>query len=346
MDKNVKRCSRCILPQNYPNITFDSNGVCNICHDYDKQWGNVDFDQLNQELEKRFTKARKLKRKYDCVVPLSGGRDSTYVLYQARTKFDLKVLAVTHDNGFFSDYAKDNIRKAVDKLNVDHIMVKTKWPLIKSLYRCFFMKAGEFCTPCNISAKSSVIRVAKSEKVPLIIYGSSPRTDEASPYELCCSRMDYFKNVIKDDFSLSEVHGFLHKKNQPSIIDRAKYKLFGWPEIALPGFMDWNHDQIFKTLRDELGWEKSDQVDHMDCIMDPVKDYIRLKKFGFSALTQKLSALIRDGQMARETALAQIALEETGNEPEILPEFLKRLDLSREEFEGFVNRTHLDYFKI
>jgi hypothetical protein len=94
----MQRCSKCILPETYPNITFDEKGVCNFCRTYKepKPTGGEDI------LINLFNKVKKMGRIYDAVVPLSGGKDSTYVLYLATQVYKLNVLAYTFHNGFLT----------------------------------------------------------------------------------------------------------------------------------------------------------------------------------------------------------------------------------------------------
>lgn len=96
----IKRCNRCILPASLSNITFDENGVCNHCLKYEHDFKNWDLikDRREKEFIEILEKAKKLKRPYDCLVPLSGGKDSTYALYLATKVYGLKTLAVTLDN--------------------------------------------------------------------------------------------------------------------------------------------------------------------------------------------------------------------------------------------------------
>ena len=91
----MKRCTQCIMPETVPGITFDNDGICSFCQSYQKETylGQKKLDQI-------VATAKSRNNKYDCIVPLSGGRDSTYVLYVARAIYDLKVLAVNYDNEF------------------------------------------------------------------------------------------------------------------------------------------------------------------------------------------------------------------------------------------------------
>mgnify|MGYP000630771079 CR=1 FL=1 len=107
----MKKCTKCILPETYPEITFDEEGICNYCKEYKSI--NYKGEKLFVELlDKHINKGRK----YDCQVPISGGRDSTYVLYKMKEKYKMNVLAFNYDNGFVSQQARENIELLLSKM--------------------------------------------------------------------------------------------------------------------------------------------------------------------------------------------------------------------------------------
>ena len=128
----VKRCSKCILPETGPNITFDENGVCYYYNEYIRKKNSMAINKAENAriLERLISEARKRRlqkgAKYDVLVPLSGGRDSSYVAYALTVKKDLRVLCANYDNPFSSKQATVNIDQIVNKLNVD--LVTFKWP--------------------------------------------------------------------------------------------------------------------------------------------------------------------------------------------------------------------------
>ena len=113
----MKRCNKCILPENYPGITFNAEGVCNYCRDYKKR------DLYGEDELKRILEYYRDKNKnYDCIVGISGGRDSAYALYYLVKKCDLRVLGYTADNGFIPEAAKLNIKNMTDILGIDLVI--------------------------------------------------------------------------------------------------------------------------------------------------------------------------------------------------------------------------------
>lgn len=355
----IRRCSRCILPETFPNITFGQNGICSVCVDYDRKWSRwkkVGYKKSRLELHNILENLRSLNRKYDCIVPASGGKDSTYILYLCKTLFKLNVLAVNFNNRFQTDQATKNIAHAVNILDTDLFVFRPRWNLMKRLYSCFLLKAGECCTPCNVGIRLIVDRIALHERIPLIIWGDSPRTDERSPDEIYTGSIPYFLKVLKKNGLLDFVRGTIYQdaQKQLSVKFRIRKKLsrlsptkiksvYGVPiEIDLPRYTEWNEKEIFDVIKREVKWEESKVgKEHTDCKINPVKCFLRQQRWGFGSKTQKYAALVRDGQMRRDTALDLI--KEENKEPEQLLYVLDKLDLSRSHLAEIKNSYHLKY---
>ena len=117
----MERCSKCLLPETYPNIRYNGDGVCNYCLSY------IPIEYKGEtELEKLLDTHRNRNKgeKYDCVVAVSGGRDSTFTLYELIEVYDMRVLAYNYDNGFVSEQAKLNLKRITDALGVDLVIIK------------------------------------------------------------------------------------------------------------------------------------------------------------------------------------------------------------------------------
>ena len=171
----MKRCTKCILPVNLPGVTIDQRGTCNYCNFFEQYYlKNPDFSA--EYMQKRFeTIVKRLKGscKYDCMVPISGGKDSSYVLYTLVKKYKMNVLTFNHDHGFQSRQALENIDRAVRKLGVDYIQYRPRLDIMYKLFRTFLLRAGEFCTACNMLGEASMYRFSKQNKIKLIFTGNS-----------------------------------------------------------------------------------------------------------------------------------------------------------------------------
>jgi 3'-phosphoadenosine 5'-phosphosulfate sulfotransferase (PAPS reductase)/FAD synthetase len=130
MENNeMKSCSRCLAHEGLPGISVDKDGECNLCKSY------TPYEPKDPvTLHRIIARAKRKGRTYDALVPVSGGKDSAYVLYLAVRKYNLKVLTYTFDNGFMSPLAIDNIRRITESCGVDHVWVRHNPAMLKKLY--------------------------------------------------------------------------------------------------------------------------------------------------------------------------------------------------------------------
>jgi len=352
----MKKCTQCALPGVCPGIAFDSKGICNVCHDFNQQWGRFKREEASRKenLERIFNSYRNKDRKYDCLVPISGGFESTYVLYVCRRIYNLRTMAFNFNNGFQSEIARQNIESAVKKLEVDFVSSGPTWEKAKRLYALFFKKTGEFCTPCNLGIWSASYKIARDQGIPLIVAGSSNRISERLPrgsrtYSWSPS---YFRQVIRGEMPAKDVKEYLWLPEgfHNSSLRKILHHLPSEKITILPFFdyIDWDINTILKTLEEEVGWKKlGDKFHHIDCIMEPVNDHLRQRKWGFSAASW-YSMLVRNEQISRHEALELTEKEEEKNtqEPPELELWLDMLKLSRKDLVGFERRNQSHYIPL
>jgi len=170
----MKICKTCIIPDSFPNITF-SNGICSFCRDY-KQL-------TDSEIIKGYGKLRQVLRSkkagsYNCIVPVSGGKDSSYILFYAVRKLGLKPLALFFDSGFANDFSKRNVENICRKLPVDLVVVKStnfrRKAVKEALYISKYINRffWGICGNCENNLRTAAINEATKRKIPFILWGS------------------------------------------------------------------------------------------------------------------------------------------------------------------------------
>ncbi|MDQ1275568.1 MAG: hypothetical protein QG610_1142, partial [Euryarchaeota archaeon] len=173
----MKRCSKCVLPETSPGITFDKDGVCNFCRSYRK----VQYEG-ESKLRELLYSYRRGSNKYDCVVGISGGRDSSYTLLKLAKDYNLKVLAVNYENPFTDPQAKTNIENAVEALNVDVVSFKLKNSIHEKTFKHNFTSwlrnpspaaIPMMCIACKLILPN-VIEYAKMYDVKCVVTGGNP----------------------------------------------------------------------------------------------------------------------------------------------------------------------------
>lgn len=176
-----ERCKRCIMPAEYPGITFDSEGVCNYCTQDSLNIEANKSSLLGKEKLIEFFRSAERGGGHDCVIPLSGGKDSTYVLYYAVKELGLKPVAVTYDSGFRTQIAKENVDNSCNALNVPCIVVEDSKRIQNRLLSDALRiseRLGSFvltCMNCGTLIKAIPVKVAKQKRIPFVLFGDSAR---------------------------------------------------------------------------------------------------------------------------------------------------------------------------
>jgi len=305
----MKRCQICILPYHTPGISF-KDGICSLCNNYrtPKLLGK---DKLLEDIDKTLKKHTK-NNKYDCIIPISGGRDSIYVLYYAK-KLGLNILAVNFDNAFSSQYATKNIENAIRVLNIDLISGGPKSCSLTFLVKQAvhlspkispIVSFGLICGGCGFAYKRFVYKIAQEKEIPLIIWGDSQ--EESS-------------KVIKyEPPGLS-----LIQKIHPRIFyRRLLYKLefeklrkefnniyYNGTELHLFDYIEWDRRKILDTITKKLNWQKppdSPTSWRIDCKIAPLADALMEMAYGVSKIEIGFSNMVRAGKMNREEAIDKI----------------------------------------
>jgi glutamine---fructose-6-phosphate transaminase (isomerizing) len=343
---SVKRCSKCVLPSNFPNIIFNSENICNYCTSYEPQkpLGEQAFQQIIDE-------AKSKASKYDCMVPVSGGRDSTYVLHQIKNVHGLNVLAYNYDNGFTSLVATENVKKITDRLGVELIQVKSKQDIqarnLRHIIKLNLRKSPEFvattfCSGCQNGIWGGAYMVAKKYQIPLVVFGESTMefgiAKQIMSKRLRRTKKDKIKEALKMPMNF-----MLRKYHQ--ILFRQEFPLSEYPDIKKVNYFDyfkWDENQMLEVLFKKLNWNiESDMSSwRFDCKIHAVVNYSWKHLFGFTEKEELYSNMIRENQMTREKALEKLAAnpESDKKELEIVQEVLQKLRLTENE-----RRTILNY---
>ncbi len=337
MNTDLKTCKHCLLHENVHGVSFNDDGLCNLCSDYKsfKPYGETNLVEI-------FEKARKKKRVYDALVPISGGKDSMYILYLAVKKYGLKVLTYTFDNGFMSEIAIKNINNAIKKYNVDHKWYRFDEKLIYELYRTSLINSGEICGICGIGIEAATLKISETWHTPLILLGHTPTEDNSFTSENIYDtvRMKAILNgnprITKED-----INRFLIYPNRNYIsnyiytrLGRFGKKVFPMYYINLP-----TEKEMAETLVKEMDWEEkrgSEYTRHFDCIAEPFTNFIRDKRLGYSRLICHLSNLIRTKEFTREKAMQIYADDYKNPLPADYELILRKLNITDTDIDHIV----------
>lgn len=343
----MKYCKKCLYPDTKPKINFNEDGICSACtHLQLKE--KIDWKQRKEELKEILEKYRnKNNSGYDCVIPVSGGKDSHYQTYVIKEEFGLNPLVVNFHPHDFTDVGRRNIEN-LKKMGVDCIEFSANPIIYNKLSRFGLLELGDFEWPEHIGIFTVPVQVAVHYKIPLIIWGENTALEYGGPDSAAEMKFldrdyenefgDFFQNKItakdmtKHGLSLSELQPYLF----PSKED---IESVGIREIYLGSFIKWDifkQIEVVKKLGFNLFPEKRegtyDGWENLDTKFTVFHDYFKWLKFGFGRATDHASIEIRYGRMTRQEGLERVKQSEGKIPTKYLSEFLEEAGLTFEEF--------------
>lgn len=319
-----------------PGITFDENGICTFCKIHDelekKYPLNDETPRRLQELVNKIKKDGKGK-KYDCIVGVSGGRDSTFTLYNA-VKLGLRPLAVHFDNGWNSEIAVQNISNACKILNVDLHTHVADWEEFKDLQRAFlFASVPDIEVPTDWIIFSVLYAEASKYNLKYIIHGHSFRTEGTTPLTWTYMDGKYVKDIHKK-FGSKKLNSFpnmtLFKYIYYSLIKNIK-------QIRILYYIPYNEKEVLKVLQNELNWKNYGDKHHESNYTAFIQSYILPRKFNIDKRKLHYSAKIRNNQLSKEETLEVIKQDPFIGGEDLISYCLKKLDLTEEDFKKIMS---------
>lgn len=350
-------CTRCVMDTSDPEISFDGNGVCNHCLEFDRiagtEWlpgeaGKPHLDALLAEI-----KAWGKGREYDCTIGLSGGTDSSYLAYLAVKEWGLRPLAVHVDTGWNSPHAVRNIEGLVKKLDMDLYTFVIDWEEMRDL-QVAFLKAGvaNQDTPQDHAIFAKLFSFTAENKIRYVLSGHNIATESVLP-----SAWEY---TASDDRHIRAIHKRFGTRPLKTLPIMSVFRLFLYNRMAsfrfLPGmkivkpmdFVEYRKDEAKAVLAREVGWQEYGAKHFESRFTKFFQAYWLPKRFGYDKRRAHLSSLILSGQVTREQAVAELAqpMYPPAEQAEDMEFVRKKLELSEQEFDKILTaptHPHTDY---
>lgn len=325
-------------------IKFDENGVCTFCKIHDEIEEKYPInDETPFKLKSIIDKIKQdgKHKQYDCILGVSGGRDSTYTLYNA-VKLGLRPLAVHFDNGWNSEIAVQNIKNACEILDVDLHTHVADWEEFKDLQRSFlFASVPDAEVPTDWVIFSVLYKEASTYGIKYIIHGHSFRTEGTTP--LTWTYMDgRYVNDIQKTFGTKKIKSF-------PVMSVFKYLYFTFvkriQQFRMLYYIPYNEKEVMRVLEEELGWKNYGDKHHESKYTAFFQSYILTRKFNIDKRKLHYSAKLRNGQLSREDALKVIEKDPFTAGDELIDYCLKKLDFTRADFDKIMKSQPKLFFE-
>lgn len=348
-------CKKCVMPSTRPRIVFDKEGVCNACH-YAKGKKNIDWSTRWKQLEELCNKFRRDDGKFDVIVPISGGKNSSYVAWKMKNELGMHPLCVNVRSPLQTRIGNKNLRNFSDSgFNLMEVMANGKAG--RAIAKQGFVKEGQAQMDWLFALMTVPIKVALSMKIPLVMYGEEGESEYGGSKELENSA----------EFGLAHIKKFYHAGLDAKDLLEEKAKDFSEDDLAyytLPDeskikpdalyaahwshFEQWDEDKHLELAVKLCGFEFSKEKTFHESwhlaedTLYSLHMYLAYLKFGFDRVTADTCIGIREGKLSREEAV-KIVKEKGGKFPkDHLEKYLNYFNMSEKEFfdtlEGFRNK--------
>lgn len=340
------------MPATRPEQVFDKNGICDACHSVDRK-AEIDWAQREKDFRNLLDRFRSDGSKYDCIIPVSGGKDSVYQAITMRDKYGMNPLCVNHIPCEITDVGQQNI-VFLREQGFDVIQIGANRKAYKEMVRIGFNKLGDSCWPEHIGIFTAPVRVAVQYGVPLIIWGENSQFEYGGPatkkennfldrnwleqFQMLGHRIE---DVVHDGINLNDIKTF-HYPSDEEIVRVGVTGLF------LGYFEKWDtQGNIDKALA--LGWHPNpsgpvenawNAYENLDCKwIGGLHDYMKFLKYGYSRATDQLCIEIRHGRFTRNEAINELLKSSEGKVPwKYIPDFLSYLGITEQEFTNTLDR--------
>lgn len=336
----LRVCTRCVMDTSDPEITFDRGGVCNHCHEYDRMVRAtvVSGERGREQLDEFVATIKRdgARKRYDCVIGMSGGVDSTFVAYMV-TQLGLRPLAVHLDNGWDSEIAVGNIALAVEKLGIDLHTHVVDWEEFKDIQLAFLRAGVPDCEiPSDHAIVASVHQTASRLGVRHTIWGYNTRTESHLPQAWSQGHYDWgYIKAVHRRYGSGRTRTFPHFRFVDYVTGYGRTQT----RLNLLDYIDYSKKDALKLLERELGWRSYGDKHHESVYTRWYQGWFLPTRFGYDKRKTHLSSLICSGELTRPDALRE--LERPTYSPELQQAdteyVMKKFGLSREEFDAIMN---------
>lgn len=353
----MKYCARCLYPENArPTIIFDEEGVCSGCRYHESRSKlEIDWDERLRLLEQILDEAKQIARRrgnsHDCIVPVSGGKDSHYQVWLLKKKYGMNPLLVTFNHAFNTPAGNRNLYNLVEKSGCDFVRYTAGLDSVRRISRHMLQTVGDLTWHYHAGIRTYPFQVAVERNIPLIVWGEHGFAELTGVVSLE-DFVEFTRWTRKEhDMRGYEPHDLIGKGGitqqdiapyiYPSDEDIARVEVRG---IYLSNFVYWNAKRQAEVMIKEwdfapIAYERERTFNLHGKIEDhanDVHDYLKYLKFGYGRATDDASMEIRHGRMTREEGMEMVRRYDS-REPSTLNSYCDFLGITKEEFYQWID---------
>jgi N-acetyl sugar amidotransferase len=358
---SMKYCKNCLFPDTKPKLDFDKNGVCNACN-FAKIKSKTNWDMKKEELRQLIDKFKnKDSSTYDCIVPVSGGKDSTFQAYYLKSEFKINPLLVCFRPRDFTDLGRKNLEN-LKELGFDCIEITANPTVYKKLAKFGLEELGDIAWPEHMGLFAAPFQVAVEKNIQLIIWGENSALEYGGPKDIATKpffdkKYDdkhgaYFQDKIKAEdmvqhgFKLSELKLFMYPPEN-------EINQLGIVKAYLGNYINWDARSQTEIIK-KLGFSVLDKssegtytnYENLDTRYVALHDYFKWLKYGFGRATDHASIDIRNGRLSRDEGLKLVKQHEGKIPTKYMDNLLDEFGYTQNDFTKICDKfTNKDLFK-
>ena len=351
----IRFCKRCIMPNTRPRIVFNKEGICNACLHSEKK-ENINWNEREKDFLKLVDNMKKTKNKnslYDCVVPWSGGKDSTSIAIKLKHKYGLNPLLVTFSPLIVNECGEFN-RNELIKLGFDSIFINPNKEVARKLSKRFFIERGNPKVAWDAGVNAGPIQIAANYNISTVFYAEHGESeygglvlDSESEKKRNLREViehqigDYPENWVSSEIALKELAPYIY----PNEDELKKKKVTAY---YFSHFFKWSMLENYNFVKKEIPSFKKNpkgrtqgtftDFDSLDDKIDCLYYYMQYIKFGFGRATRDSCRMIQNNQMTRKEAIELARNYDHEFPKDDFNEVLQYLDLSNEKFDEIINK--------
>jgi len=350
---NFQYCKKCIFPITKPDLSFDQYGVCSACESAKKKEKKIDWKQREIDFYKIINKYRKQEVGYDCLIPVSGGKDSTYQAYFMKVVCGMNPLCVCFETTYATDLGNHNLDN-ISKLGIDVIHFKKNHPVYKSMVIESFKRVGDEMWPNHIGIFTIPVMFAVKMNIPLIIWGENSQMEYGGP-DLRSIESRILNRKWLEEFGgllgnriedMIGVDNITKKELTPYLFPSDKeIELVGVTGLFLGSYFFWDARKQLEIVK-KIGFKIKENgpvegtytnYENLDKRLVGLHDYLKFVKYGFGRTTDHVCIDIRNKRMTRTEGIKKV-IDFDGKYPHFgIKSFIEYSGLKKSEIDNIID---------